>query len=468
MYKNEVENTSYYLGVAKVQQNSLEKHTTGSYLKFIIASALGVFLLMTPIPVDGEITLFVAIWADFIDKYLGKMMPSIAVLLIWIAFLGAIYTSWAKPKVIMYNTFLKGLFHVGPIAFTTRAVAALFSVLALFKIGPEFIWSGDTGGNILFGLLTTLVAIFFFAGYVLPLLLDFGLLELFGTLMKKIMRPLFTLPGRASIDSLVSWLGDGTIGVMLTNKQFEEGYYTKREAAVIGTTFSLVSIDFTIVILLELDLQHMFLPYYGTIIIAGLVAAFIMPRIPPLSRKTNDFYEHATPHQEEVIPKNVSFLKWGVNQAANRAKNTSFKEAFNNGTQNVLTMWFEVVPVVMTIGTIATMIATFTPVFAWLGAPFIPLLNLLQIPEAAAASQTVVVGFADMFLPAILGSSIENEMTRFVIGTLSVTQLIYMSEVGALLLGSKLPLKIWDLIIIFLLRTLITLPIIALMAHIIF
>ncbi|HLR72696.1 MAG TPA: YjiH family protein, partial [Pseudogracilibacillus sp.] len=98
----------------------------------------------------------------------------------------------------------------------------------------------------------------------------------------------------------------------------------------------------------------------------------------------------------------------------------------------------------------------------------VPVLNLLQIPEAAEAAQTVVVGFADMFLPAILGSGIESEMTRFVIGTLSVTQLIYMSEVGALLLGSKLPINMKDLIIIFILRTVITLPIIALMAHLIY
>lgn len=100
--------------------------------------------------------------------------------------------------------------------------------------------------------------------------------------------------------------------------------------------------------------------------------------------------------------------------------------------------------------------------------PFIPLLELLQIPEATEAAQTVVVGFADMFLPAILGSGIETEMTRFIIACLSVTQLIYLSEVGALLLGSKLPINMKDLVIIFLLRTLITLPIIALIAHLLY
>ena len=443
-------------------------YTITDYLKFIIPSLLGVFLLTTPLSINGEVTLVVALWTDFIEKHLGTIMPAIAVILICISFFGAIFTKIFQPTFILKNSFLRAVFFVGPIALTTRGLATLFGLLSLFQLGPEWVWSDDTGGNILFGLLTTLVAIFFFAGYVLPLLLDFGLLELFGTIMKKVMRPIFTLPGRSSIDSLVSWLGDGTIGVMLTNKQYEEGYYTKREAAVIGTTFSLVSIDFTIVVLLKLDLAHMFIPYYGTIIIAGLAAAIIMPRIPPLSKKADTFYEQAKPHEEEVIPTNVSLFKWGMEKAAERAKTTRFAPVLTSGTQNVLTMWLEVVPVVMAIGTIATIIAEFTPIFAWLGAPFIPLLNLLQIPEATAAAQTVVVGFADMFLPAILGSGIESEMTRFVIGCLSVTQLIYMSEVGALLLGSKLPLNMKDLIIIFILRTLITLPIIALIAHSIF
>ena len=81
------------------------------------------------------------------------------------------------------------------------------------------------------------------------MLLNFGLLEFAGTLLSKIMRPVFNLPGRSAIDCLASWLGDGTIGVLLTSKQYEEGFYTKREAAVIGTTFSLVSITFSLVVI---------------------------------------------------------------------------------------------------------------------------------------------------------------------------------------------------------------------------
>ncbi|MBV1822083.1 hypothetical protein KUA25_29135, partial [Bacteroidales bacterium MSK.15.36] len=136
--------------------------------------------------------------------------------------------------------------------------------------------------------------------------------------------------------------------------------------------------------------------------------------------------------------------------------------------ENILDMWLGVTPVVMAMGTFALILAEFTPIFKWLGMPFIPVLNLLRVPEAAAASQTLVVGFADMFLPSVIGATIANEMTRFIIACVSVTQLIYMSEVGGLLLGSKIPVSLKDLIIIFIQRTLITLPVVSLVAHIIF
>ena len=100
--------------------------------------------------------------------------------------------------------------------------------------------------------------------------------------------------------------------------------------------------------------------------------------------------------------------------------------------------------------------------------PFIPIYNLLQIPEATLASQTVVVGFADMFLPSVIASSFTSDLTRFVVAATSVTQLIYMSEIGSIIMGSKIPVSLGNLFIIFLERTIVTLPIIALFAHMIF
>lgn len=316
----------------------------------------------------------------------------------------------------------------------------------------------------------TLFAVFIFAGLLLPLLLNFTSLELFGTLLSKIMRPLFNLPGRSAIDCMASWLGDGSVGILLTSKQYEKKFYTQREAAVVGTTFSAVSITFSLVVLAQVNLEHMFLPFYGAICLAGLVAAVIIPRLPPLSYKKDLYIDGSAPKaSDNAIPEGHNSWSWGLNLALTKAsKVKSAKEVCVEGLKNAADMVFGVLPVVMALGTIALVIAEYTPVFSILGKPFVPFLELLNIPEAAKASETIVVGFADMFIPAILAASIESDLTRFVIAAMSVTQLIYMSEVGALLLGSRIPVNIAELFIIFILRTLITLPVIAGIAHLIF
>ncbi|QUH27183.1 YjiH family protein [Serpentinicella alkaliphila] len=424
---------------------------------------------MTPISYLGEITIPVAIFSKYVQNLLADILPTIITILICSTAIISLITSIFKPSYTLNKSFLKGLFHVTTFWLMMRVFGALFAISTLLEIGPEFIWFEYTGGLLLLDLLPILFAVFLFAGLFLPLLLEFGLLEFFGALLTKIMRPIFTLPGRSSIDCVASWLGDGTIGVILTSKQYEEGYYSEREAAVIGTTFSAVSITFSLVVISQVNLAHLFVPYYLTIIIAGIVAGIIIPRIPPLSKKPNNYYENTSNNINETIPKGFTSFQWGLNQAIEKAsEGMSLKQFMKGGMKNVFEMWFGVMPVVMALGTIALIIAEFTPLFTWLGMPFIPILNLLRIPEATEASQTLVVGFADMFLPSVIGARIESELTRFVIATVSVTQLIYMSEVGGLLLGSKIPVSIKDLILIFIQRTLITLPIVALAAHIIF
>lgn len=455
--------------IIKVNQNSMQQpYALGDYLKFIIPSIIGIFLFMIPIPYQEGWTIPVAILAKELEGVLSGILAAVVTAIMGLALTGTILSKVFKLQVIQKSGFLTKLFDVSAIFVAARILGFSFALLTYLQIGPEWIWSENTGGLLLTSLIPVLFTVFLFAGLFLPLLLDFGLLELAGTLFAKIMRPIFTLPGRSSIDCLASWLGDGTIGVLLTNRQYEEGYYTKREAAVIGTTFSVVSITFSIVVLAQLGLSHMFFQYYLTIIVAGLVLAIVMPRIPPLSRKPDSFYQ-GMEKQEEPIPADQTPFKWGVSQAVVQARRNEGAGAFlRNGLQNVVDMWLGVLPIVMAIGTISLLIAEYTPIFTWLGTPFIPLLILLQVPEAATAAPSIVVGFADMFLPAILGSGIESELTRFVIACLSVTQLIYMSEVGGLLLGSKLPISFKDLVLIFLLRTLISLPIIVFIAHLIF
>jgi len=442
---------------------------TADKLKFIIPSIIGILLFMFPVMYNDELTIPIAILAGLLGDLLGNSIPYIMTGVITITAIATVVTKLAKPAFTKTQGFFNTLLNVSIFWTVVRVLAMVLAIMTLFELGPEVVWNEVTGSVILYDLLPVLFTVFLFAGLFLPLLLNFGLLELFGALLTRIMRPLFKLPGRSSIDALASWLGDGTIGVLLTSKQYEDGYYTKREAAVIATTFSIVSITFSLVVITQVKLGSMFIPFYITIGVAGLVAAIIMPRIPPLSRKADTYYNGEEQDEKELIPAGYSPLKWGYSQAVERAaKNKRVGKFFRDGGKNVLDMWMGVAPIVMAFGTIALILAENTDLFVYLGMPFIPLLELLQIPEAAKASESLIVGFADMFLPALLASDIQSELTRFVVAAVSVTQLIYLSEVGGVILGSKVPVSLWEMFVIYILRTLITLPVIALMAHVFF
>jgi nucleoside recognition membrane protein YjiH len=81
------------------------------------------------------------------------------------------------------------------------------------------------------------------------------------------------------------------------------------------------------------------------------------------------------------------------------------------------------------------------------------------LPEARAAAPGFLAGFLDQFMPALIAANIDSELTRFVLAGLSISQLIYMAEVGVLIIRSSLPLDFGQLLVIFALRTVIVLPV---------
>ncbi|MGB0892762.1 MAG: YjiH family protein [Parashewanella sp.] len=447
-----------------------QKNNIKTILTFAIPSLLGLLLFMTPVSHNGDITIPIAVVAKLIQSEFSHIVKPLLTTLVIAMGVLTVLTKLVKPKMITNSHFMNELFNPNWFWTVVRCLGGVFITMIFFDIGPEAIRSGDTGGLVFNDLLPVLFSVFLIAGLLLPLLLNFGLLELAGALLTKVMRPVFQLPGRSAIGCITSWLGDGSVGILMTAKQYENNTFTNREAAVIATTFSAVSITFSLVVIAQVGLEDMFLPFYLTVCFAGIMAAIIVPKLPPLSRKKDVFINgKMRAKDDDVIPAQYSSFSWGYKLALAKAEQApNIQNFFKEGIKNVSDMVLGIIPVVMAVGTVALILADKTPVFDYLGMPFIPLLELLHIPEATAASKTIMVGFADMFLPAILAASIESELTRFVIAALSVSQLIYMSEVGALLLGSKIPLNIFELLMIFVLRTLVTLPIIAGVAHLIY
>lgn len=446
-----------------------------SLMNFLIPSIIGIIIFMIPVKFDGEWTIIVKIFADFIAKTIGDYLPALCTIIITISFVMSVLASF-NVKFIKENKLLDQTFSVTPVWLVLRILGFIVVWMVVLKdklnLGPFFdmIVADESATFILNDLLTSLVIIFVIASMLLPLLLDFGLLEFIGAIFTKIMRPVFLIPGRAAVDCITSWIGDGTLGVMLTANQYESGYYSAKEAAIISTNFSAVSITFSLIVLSQVDMVDYFGVYYLLVCLVGIVCAIIVPRIPPLSLKKDDYVVESNHTNEDIAENYSSSVQYGLDLAIKRAEShKGIGEFLKNGIENAFGMWFSVMPIVMIIGTASLVLANNTQVFEILGKPFLPLLNFLKVPESLAASKTMIVGFSDMFTPSIIAAStIQSQMTKFIVATISVTQLIYLSEVGGLILASSIPVNLFELFAIFIERTIISLLIVAPIAHLLF
>ncbi len=246
---------------------------------------------------------------------------------------------------------------------------------------------------------------------VLEVLVGYGVLDGVGVLMRPLMRPLFRLPGRAALDDLMSWLGSYSVGLYLTRRLVEQGAYTRREAYLIVTAFSTVSVGFVGVVCSTLDLLPLFPVVFATYFVVVYLLAILQARVWPVSS----------------VPDT---------------------------------------PLPGTVGTFALLVAHHTPLFAWCGLPLVPVLELLGMPDAEQVAPAVVAGITEMYIRALLVQG-ASEPARFFVAVLSISQLVFFSSVGPMILDMfrDLPVRAWELVGVFLLRTAVRVPLLALVTH---
>ncbi len=440
---------------------------TKNMLKFILCSAFGVLMFLVPIPQGDSFTTLLDFLKTGLKNFFGVGMNYfIAALLVFSAVMSLIDAIF-KPDFIRKNSYMKKAFSTTPLYLVSKILGAVFACMVVFNFGPEAVTSADTGVTML-DLCNTLLCIVISFSFILPFLTDCGIMEFLGVLARPVVRPLFKVPGRASVDLIASWFGASNAAVILTREQYMKGFYTKREAGYIMTNFSLVSIPFCLMIANTVNVSHLFPAFYLCICIVGILLAVIGIRIPPISTLPDTYQEKAGKQINEDLPPNTKLLPYALEQSCKRAETFTVGKILSSGFEVVVGMFFDLVPVVMAWGMIALMIATCTPVFQWISYPLGLYLQLFGVEEAFAVAPATLIGFTDMFIPALLITAVESAKTRFIIGVLSLVQIIYMTEVGAIIIKSEIPLNFVKLFIIFLERTLIAIPLIVLFANFIF
>lgn len=435
-------------------------------LRLVLSAVLGIGAFVLPIPIDGRWTIaFDVLVTGLQTRAPGFVTVWCLTLLAGGALASLIPLRGEGPR--------WALFRAGPVLTAIRVTGLAIAVLVLGGLGPSWL-TGPAVGGFLWSKLVTAVGILVPIGAMaLNLVAGYGLLELVGTWMRPLMRPVFHLPGRAALDDLMSWLGSYSVGLYLTHQLFTDGTYTRRETFIVVTGFSTVSIGFVGVVASTLDLLDLFPLIFATYFVAVYALAAIQARISPAAGVPDVVISPVagvpdvvidTGDRKRAAATGTSIWHEGWQRALERAERAPpLLNLAGRGLVDGTLLAATLLGTILTVGSLATALAEHTPAFALLGRPLVPALQILGLPDAEQIAPAILAGITEMYVPALLVEG-ASAPARFFVCVLSISQLIFFSSVGPMMLDlfKDVPIRVRDLLLIFLLRTVILVPTLAL------
>ena len=452
-----------------------------AYVKFVLFSLLGIFVFFINVPFPGyEIQIGIWKW--------GAVSPQSNVIVSHLTnfIKAALFTGnfKAMPMIVwmigIYS--IVDLFVLRPDKFWhTTKVAASFAMMEIyFGWHPGFMaWFFETVPSlnnsicmfIMNSILVTISISIPAASLFLPLLVDYGLVDFVGVLVRPIMRPVFKLPGRAAVIMVSAFLGNFSVGHIAVNDQYKTGRMTEREAVVIGTSFSTVSVGFLMALANNTGLNERgyWNLYFWTAFLITLLVSLIGVRIYPLRQISDHCCPGVEPCPEPLIKNNILKVAWkeALDVADNQSSLLSRIRYIMKETLGVLgtvasgTAFF---------ATAGVLLYTYTPIVRWIGYIFYPFMRI-AIPkaEAVTACTGAAVSFVEVTLPALLVTVGEWSLrTRYMMAVIPVTSIIFLASFVPCLMATEVPVKFKDMVIIWLERMLLSVLITGIFAIILF
>lgn len=443
-----------------------EKKTSSSALKFVLCSLLGFFMFFITItisipalgivdkktiPVDqltnivrtilnkisglfgvsesGEFVFNLQYWIVLIVVAIGAIMPFVK-------------KTWNKStKDIVFSIF--------------KVLGLICAIMYVFKIGPEeWLTNGDLLPYLFVTLCCNLCFLIPIGAVFLSFLTDYGLMEFVSVFLQPFMRKIWKTPGRSAVDAVASFVGSYSLALIITDDMYQKGRYTKKEAYIIATGFSTVSTTFMVVVAKTLGLMESWNFYFWTTLVITFIVTAIVARVFPTSKVPDEYMDGVTPDPEPEVKTDRVKTAWNMAlDTASRSGNIGANIWKN--TKDGCRMITNILPTILSIGMLGMLLALFTPVFDIIGYIFYPFALAVRLPEALLAAQSLATTIAEMFLPAafVVEASLA---TRYVVAVTCISELLFFSAVIPCILGTKIPVKVTDLLILWVERVILS------------
>ncbi|MFE9243491.1 YjiH family protein [Nocardiopsis sp. NPDC006938] len=425
-----------------MSDNTTPARPAGTW-RLIVYSGIGIVMFFVPVTVGDRSAIPLDHLVTLLQAALGPALPHVIWLIIAAGTVVPFVTgTWRRSRVSLVFSLL-------------NVVGLAVASMVVLDAGPDLVMADDLA-PFLFNAVAVNVGLLVPVGAVfLAMLMGYGLMEFVGVLLQRVMRPVWRVPGRSAVDAAASFVGSYSLGLLITNRVYQSGRYTGREAAIIAIGFSTVSVTFMVVIANTLDLMGIWLTYFFLTFFVTYAVTAVLVRVPPLSRIPDEPFPGATPQPEEEVTGNRLGHAWGEVRRALRAAPSLPRNVWVNFVDGVR-MSMSILPSIMSVGTLGLVVAHSTPVFDLLAYVFVPFTWVVGLSDPVLAAKAVAVGIAEVFLPATVAAGSEDLVLRLVVGVVSVSSIVFFSALVPCVLATRIPLTVGQLVVIWFQRVILS------------
>ncbi|MCG1010585.1 YjiH family protein [Salinicoccus sp. ID82-1] len=429
-----------------ITEKQMQTQSGKGMWRFFLYSAIGVIMFFIPVTLFESNSILLDHFVTLVRNTFGDGIKYYTLLVIM---LGAAYPFFSKEWNRSFTDIIITIFKI---------LGVVVGMMVVFGVGPAFVLREDIGPFLFNSLAVNLSILIPVGGAVLGLLVGYGLLVFIGVIMEPIMRPLFKTPGRSAVDAVASFVGSYSIGLLITNRVYKDGLYSRKEAMIIATGFSTVSATFMIVIGRTLELMDYWNLFFWTTLLVTFLVTAISVRIPPLRTEKDYYYEGRNNAEQEDFEGGRLKYAWYKAKQQSYESDPILKNIITN-LKDAFIMTMTVVPTILSIGLLGLMIVEFTDIIYWISFIFYPILYIFPIQDAPLLAEAATVSIIEMFLPSLLVVEAALE-TRFITAVISVSCIIFFSALVPCILATDIKMKVWKMVIIWLIRAILSLLIV--------
>ncbi len=414
-------------------ESKVQSLTNKNLWKFLLCSALGIFVFFIQVTIGEHSRIPVDHLIALLKTLLKEIYPYLILLLIAAALFSRLRQRDHQGGMFFLVQSALGLGITG--AFCLELLPASLAAVVQSAV--------DATGNILCAIFLTSVFV--------PLLTEYGLVDFVGVFFRPIMRKVFLTPGSSAVIGVSAFLGNYSMGHVLSRKMYERGQFTEKEAVIVSVGFSTCSIGLMINLVNYLGLMPLWNVYVLDILLVTFATTIIIARIPPVRWKKDSYAPGVEPKAEAVCPKQELWRE-ATRQALEKA------QASAPFLVSVKDMFIRVIPVIceitgtsMFVITLALLLKDYTPVFSWIGSLFLPVLRLCGLGSQEAYACTLPLG-ACLFEPVLSGVITQGMefsfVAKWIIAIVPYSSIIFFAGFIPSLWKSGIPCRIWEMLLI--------------------